>query len=338
MKIAITIACSHSYQYALKECVSRVKKAIAHAKTRRPDLDFVWVISTDEDGVDYAKKVCPGAIIEVTDLQEGGVRYKEQAQMLIADLQQRGFDRAVAEDVDMCWTVESDILVPYNALSCMLDMLQFDDGYYDVAFVTYPSQSGSAFLGGHGSPSHPIAEDFLVEERDVPEELMSKYTDAKQAIEKPDADDATKKAWSDVNEEIKKCSPKNNVFTLNGEKWRRRGWFDNAFPGIGKGAVLETDWTGLGCNLLSKKALHLASFDGYDGKGTQDLFLNWRRWKPNGIRMCVISHCVCEHVITKEDGSRWVALAHHEPQGECIGHLRVQLVPFQPHKHPSDES
>ena len=330
MKIGVTIAGTHSYQYALADCVKRVKKAIYHAQTRRPEIEAVFILSTDAEGVDYARQVCPEANVEVTHMEEGGVRYKDQAQLLIADLQQRGFDRAVAEDVDLCWTVESDVLVPYNALSCMLDMLQFDDGYYDVAFVTYPSQSGSAFLGGHGSPSNPISEDFLVEERDVPEELLDKYNKAKEQVEKPDAEEDAKKAWADVNEEVKKCPPRDNVFGLNAKQWRRRGWFDNAFPGIGRGAVLETDWTGLGCNLLTRKALALASFDGYEGKGTQDLFLNWRRWKANDLRMCVISHCVCEHVITKEDGTRWVALAHHEPQGECKGHLRIQLVPYKP--------
>jgi len=130
-------------------------------------------------------------------------------------------------------------------------------------------------------------------------------------------------------EEVKKCPPKGNVFELNAKKWRRRGWFDNAHPGLGKGAVLETDWTGMGCTLMSGKALASAAFDGYDGKGTQDLFLNWRRWKPNDLRFCVIPHCVCEHVVSANDGDRKVhAFAHHEPLGECQGHLRVQHRPF----------
>lgn len=329
MKIGITIACTHSYQYALKDCIRRVRFALAHAKTSRPNIDEVFIISTDAEGEAYARELCPEAFIEITDLQEGGKRYKEQAQMLIADLQQMGFDRAIRENVDLCWTVESDILVPHNALSCMLDMLQFDSGYYDVAFVTYPSHSGSAFLGGNGSPSHPIAEDFLPEERKLPDELKERYESVKQKMKDNTSDPEVVNEWKEVNEEIKKCPPIDNVFSLNAKKWRRRGWFDNAFPAIGKGAVLETDWTGLGCNLLSRKALSLASFDGYDGKGTQDLFLNWRRWKPHDLHFCVISHCVCEHVITKEDGSRWVAFAHHEPQGECKGHLRIQLIPYK---------
>lgn len=319
MKIITTIACTHSYQYALEDCVRRIKAALYHAQARF-DIEMEYVISTDKEGVEKAREVLPNAHILVTDHAEDEVRYKEKAQMLIADLQQMGFAKAIELGADLCWCVESDILVPYNALSCSLDMLQFDDGYYDVAFVTYPSQSGSAFLGGHGSPSHPIEEDFLPEERKLPKELKDKLKKAQKENDH--------KTMPDIMEEVKKCPPKGNVFELNAKKWRRRGWFDHAYPGIGRGAVLETEWTGLGCNLLSRRALSLASFDGYDGKGTQDLFLNWRRWKANDLHFCVISHCVCEHVITKDDGSRAVAFAHHEPQGECKGHLRVQQVPY----------
>jgi hypothetical protein len=331
MKIICTIAGTHSYQYALADCIRRIRASVFHAKSRY-EIDFEIVISTDKEGVEYAKQICPDAHIEVSKMAEDQVRYKEKAQLLIADLQQMGFRKAIELEADLCWCVESDILVPYNALSCSLDMLQFDDGYYDVAFVTYPSHSGAMFLGGHGSPSHPIEEDHLPEERDIPEELQKRLDDAKTKIESKDRTDEDVKAFTDIMEEVKKCPPKGNIFELNSKKWRRRGWFDNAHPGIGRGAVLETDWTGLGCNLLSRRALALAAFDGYEGKGTQDLFLNWRRWKANDLRFCVISHCVCEHVITKDDKTKWVALAHHEPQGECKGHLRVQLVPYEKNK------
>jgi len=331
MKIICTIAGTHSYQYALHDTIRRAKAAIFHAKSRR-EIDVEFVISTDEKGVAYAKEVCPEAHIEITKFKEGDVKYKEQSQLLIADLQQRGFRKAIELGADLCWTVESDILVPYNALSVSLDMLEFDDGYYDVTFVTYPSHSGAMFLGGNGTPNNPIAEDFLPEERQIPEELQAKFDALKKYLDEgkgtPKTIEKKTKDFHQVIESMKNCPPKGNVFELNAKQWRRRGWFDNAHPGIGRGAVLETDWTGLGCNLLSRKALSLASFDGYDGKGTQDLFLNWRRWKANDLRFCVISHCICEHVITKEDGTHWVALAHHEPQGECKGHLRVQLVPY----------
>ena len=332
MKTSIIIAGTTSYLNVAEACVRRVEAALFHARKRR-EIDAVWIGVTDEAGKDAMADILPdGATVKTISIKEGGKRYKEESQLLIANLQQVGFRESIRQDVDRCWIVEPDILVPHNALSCMMDMLEFDDGYYDVAFVTYPSHSGGMFLGGYGDPCHPIAEDFLTEERDVPKELMEKLEKAEKDLQENKDEKLAEekaKALSDVREEVKKCPPKGNVFKLNSEKWRRRGWLDNAHPGIGRGAVLETDWTGLGCNLLSREALALASFDGYDGKGTQDLFLNWRRWKANDLRFCVITHTVCEHVVSANDGDRRVhAFAHHEPQGECKGHLRVQHRPY----------
>ena len=325
MKLTIFITATHSYLYAIEACVRRINAAVFHARKRR-EIDAEIVILTDEQGAKDLTNY-PATVIGLP-VQEGGEAYKEQAQMLIATLQQRGIEYAVETGADLAWSVEADILVPYNALSCSLDMLQFDDGWYDVAFVTYPSQSGTAFLGGNGTPSNPICEDYLPEERQLPEELQARMDAAKALPEAtPEEQEAKGKEWSSVHEEIRKCPPKGNVFELNAKAWRRRGWLDTAYPGIGKGAVLPTDWTGMGCTLMSRKALAASAFDGYDGRGTQDLFLNWRRWFPEGIRMCAITHCVCEHVIRK-DGQHVHCFAHHEPQGECKGHLRVQHTPY----------
>jgi hypothetical protein len=310
MKITIFITATHSYLYAIDACLRRIRAAVFHARKRR-EIEAEVVVLTDVEGAGMLEG--KGVTVLALDVKEGGQAYKEEAQLLIATLQQRGISYAVECGADLAWSVEADILVPFNALSCSLDMLDFDDGWYDVAFVTYPSQSGAAFLGGNGDPCHPIAEDWLPEERDMPEELKARYEAAK----------AEGKISQEIMEDIRKCAPLENVFLANGKKWRRRGWLDNAYPGIGKGAVLPTDWTGMGCTLMSRKALAAAAFDGYDGRGTQDLFLNWRRWNGEGIRMCVITHCVCEHVI-RTDGGYVHCFAHHEPMGECRGHLRVQ--------------
>jgi hypothetical protein len=110
-----------------------------------------------------------------------------------------------------------------------------------------------------------------------------------------------------------------------------------AYPGIGKGALLPTDWVGLGCTMLSRKALALAHFDGYQGKGTQDLYLGWNYWKPNDIKMCVSTHSICDHIIRGRDGEEqlWDKFTHvrafHEPEGEYKGHLRQDHVPFHNH-------
>ena len=101
-----------------------------------------------------------------------------------------------------------------------------------------------------------------------------------------------------------------------------------AYPAIGKGAIVPTDWVGLGATMLSKKALSLAHFDGYEGKGTQDLYLGWTRWKPAGLNMCVTTHSICDHVVRKRDGENqvWDDFTHvhvyHEMDGEYEGHLR----------------
>jgi hypothetical protein len=325
MKLTIFITATHSYLYCIEACVRRINAAVFHARQRR-DIEAEIVILTDTQGAEMLKD--RKETVLTLPVEEGGENYKEKAQLLIATLQQRGLSYSVEQGADLAWSVEADILVPYNALSCSLDMLEFDDGWYDVAFVTYPSQSGSAFLGGNGDPMHPIAEDWLTEERDVPEETLKALEDAKALPEAtPEEKEAKGKAFQEAHESIRKCPPKGNVFEANAKQWRRRGWLDTAHPGIGKGAVLPTDWTGMGCTLMSRKALASAAFDGYDGRGTQDLFLNWRRWNPERINMCVITHCVCEHVIRKDDGYVH-CFAHHEPLGECRGHLRIDHRPF----------
>lgn len=329
MNISVIIPATHSYLHAINPCLRRIRAAIFHAKAKRELHCKVYVV-TDTEGAMLVPRALVDDVIEM-DVKEGGERYKEQAQLLIANLQQVGFSRAIEDGADLCWSVESDVLVPHNALSCSLDMLAFDGGYYGVAFVTYPSQSGGMFLGGRGTPSNPIAEDFLPEEREVPEELKKELDAFKAKAEKikhPWPEDFAKKQH-DLMERVKKCKPKGNVFKANGEQWRPRGWLDNAYPAIGRGAVLPTDWTGLGCTLMSRKALSCAAFDGYDGRGTQDLFLNWRRWYANDVKMCVITHCVCEHVVSGgEEGKRVHVFAHHEPDGEFAGHLRIQHRPF----------
>jgi len=56
-----------------------------------------------------------------------------------------------------------------------------------------------------------------------------------------------------VDKRIEKYPPKSNVFVANGKKWRRRGWFDFAYPAIGKGAIVPSDWCGFGATMMNKK-------------------------------------------------------------------------------------
>ncbi|OPZ54897.1 MAG: hypothetical protein BWY91_01388 [bacterium ADurb.BinA028] len=69
-------------------------------------------------------------------------------------------------------------------------------------------------------------------------------------------------------------------------------------------------------------------------RGTEDLFVCWRRWHPAGLRINVITHCPCDHVIweKKKGGSATEynhIVAYHEHRGEARGHLRTRTVPWR---------
>ena len=206
------------------------------------------------------------------------------------------------------------------------------------ATCPYPN---TAFLGGFGTPMNPICEDFLPHERKVPDDLMAEWkaneAEGKRLFEaKQEITDEVRKRWEATNKKIKECPPDGNIWEVIAKHgWRRRGWLDNAYPAIGKGAMVPSDWCGFGCTLMNKEALSLANFDGYDGKGTEDLYICWHRWHPAGLRLNVIPHCPCDHVIwaKKKGGDEKVYTLHqsyHEQLGEYRGHLRVRQVPWVP--------
>lgn len=350
-RIAITVSFTERYATTFYSCFRRI---IPNIIKNKGEHEFYFILVTDlildkRSFVDQFKSDFKSMlgnsvqlITKAIDLPDTSAMkaYKEGSQVVIATLQQAGFDVAMQLDADYVWVVEPDVLVPPNALTCMKQMLDFDSGFYDVAMVSYPSQGGGSFLGGRGTPSHPIAEDYSLEELDVPKELLEKIeklnAEFRACVEKKEKFPEEKgEELRGLMEEAKKCSPLGNVHTLNGKKWRRRGWLENAYPGIGRGSVMPSDWVGLGCTLLSRKALELANFDGYDGKGTQDLFLCWRKWYPMGLKFCVITHVLCDHVIRarKEDGEQdfgelTISTAHHETEGEYIYHPRYYFAPY----------
>jgi hypothetical protein len=80
---------------------------------------------------------------------------------------------------------------------------------------------------------------------------------------------------------------------------------------------------------MSARALEHAQFDGYDGRGTEDLYVVWTRWHRAGLRINVIPHSPCDHVIRRREAPGYILQqAHHELQGEQVGHLRVQSRPW----------
>lgn len=329
-KIATVVVATSSYLDPLEVCLRRVLGAISTVK----DHEHLLIVVTDNESTKRVESMCePFNNLRVIscNVKEDGAHYAVNRQILIATLQSAGFSAAREWGCDFLWSVEADVLVPPNALKVSLQMLEFDDGYYDVSFVTYPSQGGGSFLGGHGSPTAHIEEDFLDSERIIPTRLKKLKSACKKRL---DSKIDNEKDWrreidrmGRIKEKIKACPPKFNVFTLNGKKWRRRGWLESSHPGIGRGAVIQTDWTGLGCTLMSKKAASLAHFDGYEGRGTQDLYLNWEKWHPEGLNFCCITHTVCDHI--SREGDKLVTLkSYHEQEGEARGHLRFRRTKF----------
>lgn len=268
--------------------------------------------------------------IKTPEINDSQKPYKDNAQLIIARIQQKAFSLARDLNADVFWSIESDVLVPPNALKVLLQALEFDDGYYGVGMVTYPN---GQFLGGRGTPQNPIAEDFSEDERILTTEIKKeikkrddKIKELKEKKQKPS--DIELREWDELNKKVKNCPPVGNIFEVQAKGWKKRGWLESAYPAIGRGAILPTDWVGLGCTIMNKKALSLATFEGYELKGTQDLFLCWSRWHPADIRMCVIPHILCSHVKRKvgEDGKRTDEIeiheAYHELTGEYAGHIR----------------
>lgn len=333
MKLSIALAATCEYLYAWKPCIRRIINAASH----RNNVHVIFVSDETEEAraaFEFLKKESPKKWeLEhrqlPLDKNKGGEKYKIESQLLIAKLHGEMFTACRAANADQCWTVEPDILVRPDSLRLMEWALEMprEDGtaYYDIAICTYPN---GLFIGGHGDPSHPICEDFKPEERTLPEEIKARYEshlkEEKEWIEsKKMPDEEWQKKAQALNEDIKKCSPIGNIWELNAKfGWRRRGWLDFAYPGIGRGAIVPVDWVGQGCNLLSKKALSLSSFEGYDGKGTQDLFLCWKKYNPAKINMVCITHSPCDHV-KKQDDKIIHLQASHEQLGESQGHLRV---------------
>lgn len=333
------------YCYALPNFGRRVASAIASSDIKKGK--FLFIGDEKQKTQDYANTYVKRWLPNKWEFEYHGLdlhdekltNYKEDAQLLIAQLQTHAFSLARKERATHLWSIESDVLVQPNALRVSLDMLKFDNGYYDVAMCTYPSQGGGPFLGGRGTKQRQILDDIYLDEREVPKSKLDKIDAIDSNIRKlAEKDTLSKKEDEKIQslikqkkklvEECEKSAPLGNVHTLNGKAWRKRGWMDYAYPGIGKGAVVPTDWIGLGCTLFSEKALQLAHFDGYEGHGTQDLYLCWNRFTPNGLNMCVIPHSPCDHAIRQRNGDDqlWenfvLVNAYHETEGDFVGHLR----------------
>lgn len=334
MNLSIVVCATKSYTYAMRAQARRVSTALQLAGVDKADVFIVGDTSTELAAIAgyWTAELpnCKVALIAEARFVEGtSENYKTGAQLLIADMRTAAHAAARRANADWCWSLDSDTLPQPNALRTLLDACQFDGGFYSVAMCPYPN---TAFLGGFGTPQNPIAEDFLPHERKMPEWLRKVWERSKTWTPETKAAHARMRR---IQARIKQCPPDGNVFLLNGKHgWRRRGWLESAYPGIGYGAMVPTDWVGFGCTLMNKQALALAHFEGYDGGGTEDLYIGWHRWIPAGLRMAVLPHCPADHVIweKKKGGDAGTYTLHHvyhEQLGECQGHLRVKQTPWR---------
>lgn len=340
--IAIATYATKSYFY----CWQSVLRHISAAASHHQEAHFILATDTSKEAksaLELARHELPegwkisSINIDVDD--SDGEKYKEKSQMLIASLQEAAFSLARKIRASSLWSVESDMLVSAESLRVAewaLQMPQADGSpYYDVAAVTYPN---GLFLGGFGTPQCPINDDFSIEERKVPKRFKNAIKvceDRLKECKDPKTAEKETKRLIRFKEKIKKYPPDGNVWEVTAKYgWKKRGWMDFAYPAIGRGSIVPSDWCGLGCTLLSSKALALATFAGYDGRGTQDLYLCWNRWYPAGIRIACITHTVCDHVKrkTKDAPSDVPDIIHyhayHENQPEYSGHLRVRQQPW----------
>lgn len=334
MKLSIYTTSTTGFERAIETQARRVCAALK-LQNKIAEENVQIVLITDaakamQDGYETYKKCLPKATVKIhadKRLKSQHLYYKTNAQLLIAQMRTIGTKEALAWDSDFCLSLDGDVLPPHNAIRCMLDMLDFDAGYYGVAFCPYPSHGGGSFLGGRGTHYNPILPDSYEDEKDVPDDLLNRRKELQEAAEKEENNEETIKEIHAINKQIREMPPKDNVFALNSNKWRRRGWFDMAYPAIGKGAIVPVDWTGFGCTMMNREALALCDWSGYEGKGTEDLYVNFQRWEANGVRMCCIPHCPCDHVVRnpdKNEGAETFIHVHtgHERDGEYVGHLR----------------
>ena len=336
--ITITICSTKSYSYALVAQARKIQACI-----EREPTGVVVLVGDDSPEIRSAKEFYDSILpvgpkgwraeLITGEFEDGLKNYKNPAQLVIARMRSRAFDRARQLNTDLCWSLDSDVLPPPNALRVMKQMLEFDDGYYSISTCPYPSQGGGAFLGGRGTPEQPILPDFYDDERIIPSKIKARMRTHKKRLKELDGrpDESWMKERAELSEELKRCQPIGNVFFCNSKGFRRRGWMEAAYPGIGIGAVVPSDWCGFGCTLMNKKALSLAQFEGYDGSGTEDLYVVWKKWHRNGLRINAIPHAPCDHVIRdrKNAGKFILCQAFHEYRNaETVGHLRMEYRPW----------
>ena len=342
MKLAITICATKNYTEAMFTQARRIAR-----QQDLPETGYLIISGDDskevKEVITFYKSLLPNWEIKhiISVKGDGGKNYQIPAQLTIATMREMAFQEALKLKATHCWSLDSDVLPPAECLAHLIWGLSMPNNYYEVSFAPYPSQGGGLHLGGFGSQQQQINPDFLEDERiltpDILAERMALSELEEHAKSKlhPYTEIQSHFHLSDYQKRLEQnCPPKGNVFKLNADKWRRRGWFEMCYPAVGKGALVPVDWIGFGCTLMTARALRLADFSGYEGKGTEDLYINWFRWYPAGIKICSIPHVSCDHIIRKNGGYTHIH-SFCQPDGDYRDHLRTRETPWTNLDKPS---
>lgn len=342
-RLAVTVCATEAYQYAMTAQARTI-----HANLRHLEIPICIILAGDDKlkGIeDLYKQLFESAGDRVTIERIPGFKatagrnYKNEAQLLIAQMRTAAFARARSFGATHCWSLDSDVIPKTsNCFRTLAWILEIPDRYYEVAISPYPSQGGGDVLTGRGSPESPIFEDYKQEERKIPEDLAKRIAAHKANCEaiKPPAQPskALLEEGGAIREKIQECEPIAGVFELNAKfGWRRRGWLMSAYPGLGRGVIVPSDWCGFGSTLMSRRALDECDFCGYEGGGTEDLYIVWNHWHQVGIRIGSALHEPSSHVSRRKDGKffmSWIRFVTDadESKGECVGHMRTLQRPF----------
>ena len=344
-RLAITVCATERYQYAM----TAQARAI-HANVRHLRIPIAIILAGDEglrktetlykslfkQGIEAGRVI----VDRIAGFESPiGENYKNAAQLLIAQMRTAAFERARSWGASFCWSLDSDVIPKssscYSTLRWILDI---PGRFYEVAISPYPSQGGGDMLTGRGTPENPIAQDFLESERKLPDELVKRIVAHKLALAeiKPPAQ-PSKEMVDEANairKAVSECEPLGNVFEMTAKNgWRRRGWLSAAYPGLGRGSIVPTDWCGFGSTLMSRRAFDECDFAGYEGGGTEDLYIVWHRWHQAGIRIASALHEPSSHVSRRSDGKFFMSMIRFvtdadEGKGECVGHIRTLQRPF----------
>lgn len=351
-RLAVTICATQKYQYAM-----RAQARMVQANLHRLKLPICVILVGDRklrDVQQFYQELFAGhepkvEVVVVEDFAEkpGQKNYDNSAQLLIAQMRTAAFARARTFGATLCWSLDSDV-IPKSAacFETLRWLLDIPGSYYEVAIAPYPSQGGGDYLAGRGTPEHPILPDFAQEEKKVPAELSERKKANEEALAKTAAGAVPDKALMEEREKIRKemeaCEPAGNVWEMCAKfGWRRRGWTSAAFPALGRGAFVRTDWCGFGCTLMTARALDECDFTGYEGGGTEDIFVCFNRWHQVDIRIGAALHEPAFHVSRRSDGRHYASFVRFvtdadETKGECVGHLRTFHKPFYQHD-PGEE-